>query len=140
MLLKSSTLKKYRNGEKRMTINFEKDQVEVFDKTKNINRLADKIKELQAHQQQSEGNQSSNQTPQILNEPQMGTQYSSSKTHSQPSHHAHPTLWCSHMGSSSHKQQNNPSKDTNNPERNHKENHGRAPTHTIGNPHHTRRG
>ena len=54
MLLKSSTLKKYRNGEKRMTINFEKDQVEVFDKTKNINRLADKIKELQAHQQQLE--------------------------------------------------------------------------------------
>ena len=52
MLLKSSTLKKYRNGEKRMTINFEKDQVEVFDKTKNINKLADKIKELQAHQQQ----------------------------------------------------------------------------------------
>ena len=37
-----------------MTINFEKDQVEVFDKTKNINRLADKIKELQAHQQQLE--------------------------------------------------------------------------------------
>ena len=54
MLLKSSTLKKYRNGEKRMTINFEKDQVEVFDKTKNINKLADKIKELQAHQQQLE--------------------------------------------------------------------------------------
>ena len=35
-----------------MTIDFEKDQEEVLDKTTNINKLADKIKELQAHQQQ----------------------------------------------------------------------------------------
>ena len=35
-----------------MTIDFEKDQTEVLDKTTNINKLADKIKELQAHQQQ----------------------------------------------------------------------------------------
>ena len=33
-------------------IDFEKDQVEVLDKTKNINKLADKIKEMQALQQQ----------------------------------------------------------------------------------------
>ena len=37
-----------------MTIDFEKDQTEVLDKTTNINKLADKIKELQAHQQQLE--------------------------------------------------------------------------------------
>ena len=35
-----------------MTIDFEKDQTEVLDKTTNINKLADKIKELQAQQQQ----------------------------------------------------------------------------------------
>ena len=35
-----------------MTIDFEKDQQEVLDKTTNINKLADKIKELQAQQQQ----------------------------------------------------------------------------------------
>ena len=35
-----------------MTIDFEKDQTEILDKTTNINKLADKIKELQAHQQQ----------------------------------------------------------------------------------------
>jgi hypothetical protein len=40
--------------EQRMTIDFEKDQEEVLDKTTNINKLADKIKELQAHQQQLE--------------------------------------------------------------------------------------
>ena len=37
-----------------MTIDFEKDQTEVLDKTTNISKLADKIKELQAHQQQQE--------------------------------------------------------------------------------------
>ena len=36
------------------TIDFEKDQEQVLDKTTNINKLADKIKELQAHQQQLE--------------------------------------------------------------------------------------
>ena len=40
--------------EQRMTIDFEKDQEEVLEKTTNINKLADKIKELQAHQQQLE--------------------------------------------------------------------------------------
>ena len=35
-----------------MTIDFEKDQTEVLDKTTNINKLADKIKELQAQQEQ----------------------------------------------------------------------------------------
>ena len=40
--------------EQRRTIDFEKDQEEVLDKTTNINKLADKIKELQAHQQQLE--------------------------------------------------------------------------------------
>ena len=35
-----------------MSINFEKDQQEVLDKTKNINQLADKIKELQSQQEQ----------------------------------------------------------------------------------------
>ena len=35
-----------------MTIDFEKDQEEVLDRTTNINKLADKIKELQANQQQ----------------------------------------------------------------------------------------
>ena len=40
--------------EQRMTIDFEKDQEEVLDKTTNINKLADKIKELQAHQKQLE--------------------------------------------------------------------------------------
>ena len=35
-----------------MTIDFEKDQEQVLDKTTNINKLADKIKELQAYQQQ----------------------------------------------------------------------------------------
>ena len=35
-----------------MTIDFEKDQEEVLDKTTNINKLADKIKQLQANQQQ----------------------------------------------------------------------------------------
>ena len=38
--------------EQRMTIDFEKDQEEVLDRTTNINKLADKIKELQANQQQ----------------------------------------------------------------------------------------
>ena len=37
-----------------MTIDFEKDQTEVLDKTTNINNLGDKIKELQANQQQLE--------------------------------------------------------------------------------------
>ena len=37
-----------------MTIDFEKDQEEVLDRTTNINKLADKIKELQANQQQLE--------------------------------------------------------------------------------------
>ena len=36
--------------EQRMTIDFEKDQTEVLDKTTNINKLADKIKEMQAVQ------------------------------------------------------------------------------------------
>ena len=36
--------------EQRMTIDFEKDQEQVLDKTTNINKLADKIKELQASQ------------------------------------------------------------------------------------------
>ena len=36
--------------EQRMTIDFEKDQEEVLEKTTNINKLADKIKELQASQ------------------------------------------------------------------------------------------
>ena len=35
-----------------MTIDFEKDLEEVLDRTTNINKLADKIKELQANQQQ----------------------------------------------------------------------------------------
>ena len=35
-----------------MTIDFEKDQEQVLDKTTNINKLADKIKELQAQQEQ----------------------------------------------------------------------------------------
>ena len=35
-----------------MTIDFEKDQEEVLDKTTNINKLADKIKELQSQQEQ----------------------------------------------------------------------------------------
>ena len=38
--------------EQRMTIDFEKDQEQVLDKTTNINKLADKIKELQAQQAQ----------------------------------------------------------------------------------------
>jgi len=38
--------------EQRMTIDFEKDQEEVLDKTVHINKLADKIKEMQALQQQ----------------------------------------------------------------------------------------
>ena len=33
-----------------MTIDFEKDQEEILDKTTNINKLADKIKEMQAVQ------------------------------------------------------------------------------------------
>ena len=33
-----------------MTIDFEKDQEQVLDKTTNINKLADKIKEMQAVQ------------------------------------------------------------------------------------------
>ena len=33
-----------------MTIDFEKDQEQVLDKTTNINKLADKIKELQAQE------------------------------------------------------------------------------------------
>ena len=37
-----------------MTIDFEKDQEQVLDKTTNINKLADKIKEMQALQQQLE--------------------------------------------------------------------------------------
>ena len=40
--------------EQRMTIDFEKDQEQVIDKTENISKLADKIKELQAHQLQLE--------------------------------------------------------------------------------------
>ena len=36
--------------EQRMTIDFEKDQEQVIDKTENINKLADKIKEMQAIQ------------------------------------------------------------------------------------------
>ena len=36
------------------TIDFEKDQEDLIDRTTNINKLADKIKELQAHQQQLE--------------------------------------------------------------------------------------
>ena len=36
----------------KMAIDFEKDQTEVLDKTTNINKLADKIKELQAQQAQ----------------------------------------------------------------------------------------
>ena len=35
-----------------MTIDFEKDQEQVLDKSTNINKLADKIKELQAQQEQ----------------------------------------------------------------------------------------
>ena len=35
-----------------MTIDFEKDQEQVLDKTTNINKLVDKIKELQAQQEQ----------------------------------------------------------------------------------------
>ena len=35
-----------------MTIDFEKEQEQVLDKTTNINKLADKIKELQAQQEQ----------------------------------------------------------------------------------------
>ena len=35
--------------EQRMTIDFEKDQEQVIDKTTNINKLADKIQEMQAH-------------------------------------------------------------------------------------------
>ena len=38
--------------EQRMTIDFEKDQEEVLDKTVHISKLADKIKEMQALQQQ----------------------------------------------------------------------------------------
>ena len=38
--------------EQRMTIDFEKDQEQILDKTTNINKLADKIKELQAQQEQ----------------------------------------------------------------------------------------
>ena len=37
-----------------MTIDFEKDQEQVLDKTTNINKLADKIKEMQAKQTQLE--------------------------------------------------------------------------------------
>ena len=33
-----------------MTIDFEKDQQEVLDKTTNVNKLADKIREMQAVQ------------------------------------------------------------------------------------------
>ena len=36
--------------EQRMTIDFEKDQEEILDKTTNINKLADKIKEMQVTQ------------------------------------------------------------------------------------------
>ena len=36
--------------EQRMTIDFEKDQEQILDKTTNINKLADKIKEMQAVQ------------------------------------------------------------------------------------------
>ena len=36
--------------EQRMTIDFEKDQQEVLDKTTNVNKLADKIREMQAVQ------------------------------------------------------------------------------------------
>ena len=37
-----------------MTIDFEKDQEQVIDKTTNINKLADKIKEMQAVQKDIE--------------------------------------------------------------------------------------
>ena len=45
-----------------MTIDFEKDQEQVLDKTTNINKLADKIKEMQAHQQQLQIQEDANQT------------------------------------------------------------------------------
>jgi len=38
--------------EQRMTIDFEKDQEEILDKTTNINKLADKIKDMQSLQNQ----------------------------------------------------------------------------------------
>ncbi len=40
-----------------MTIDFEKDQTEVLDKTTNINKLADKIKEMQAVQKAIEADE-----------------------------------------------------------------------------------
>ena len=40
-----------------MTIDFEKDQEQVLDKTTNINKLADKIKELQAHTKRTRARQ-----------------------------------------------------------------------------------
>ena len=43
-----------RKEQQMQSIDFEKDQEEVLDKTENIDKLADKIKELQAHQQQLE--------------------------------------------------------------------------------------
>ena len=45
-----------------MTIDFEKDQEQVLDKTTNINKLADKIKELQAVQKAMQMEEDANQT------------------------------------------------------------------------------
>ena len=45
-----------------MTIDFEKDQTEVLDKTTNINKLADKIKELQARPTTTSSPRGRNQT------------------------------------------------------------------------------
>ena len=45
-----------------MTIDFEKDQTEVLDKTTNINKLADKIKEMQAHPTTTRTGRGTNQT------------------------------------------------------------------------------
>ena len=45
-----------------MTIDFEKDQEQVLDKTTNINKLADKIKELQAQQEQLQIQEECSQT------------------------------------------------------------------------------
>ena len=51
-----------------MTIDFEKDQEQVLDKTTNINKLADKIKELQAQQEQLQNKKmQSNKKRKILN-------------------------------------------------------------------------
>jgi hypothetical protein len=47
--------------EQRMTIDFEKDQEEILDKTTNINKLADKIKEMQSVQNQLALDEDTNQ-------------------------------------------------------------------------------